>query len=73
MSRVLFTRTPPVAQISGIGKRWAASLGIWGIGAGTAALFLLSVTPIVRNGVLVDIPVLGSYYEDNTPASDKPF
>jgi len=73
MSRVLFSRTLPTAQVSTIGKRWAFSLGIWGVGAGTAALYLLSVTPIVKNGLLVKIPILGSYYEDKTPASDKPF
>jgi ubiquinol-cytochrome c reductase subunit 10 len=43
------------------------------VGAGTAALFLLSVTPVVKKGFLVNIPLLGSYYEDKTPASDKPF
>ncbi|KAF9462869.1 cytochrome b-c1 complex subunit 10 [Collybia nuda] len=54
-------------------KRWSSSLGIWGVGAGTAALFLLSVTPLVKRELLVKIPMVGSYYEDKTPASDKPF
>ncbi|KAF8894461.1 cytochrome b-c1 complex subunit 10 [Infundibulicybe gibba] len=54
-------------------KRWVPTLGIWGVGAGTAALFLLSVTPLVKRELLVKVPVLGSYYEDRTPASDKPF
>lgn len=52
------------------------SLGIWGVGAGTAALFvsrprvlrvfhnsfmfsqLLSVTPIVKNGLLIKLPIV---------------
>jgi hypothetical protein len=48
-------------------------LGVWGVGAGSAALFLLSVTPLVKREFLVKVPVLGSYYEDKTPASDKWF
>ncbi|KDQ60656.1 hypothetical protein JAAARDRAFT_31626 [Jaapia argillacea MUCL 33604] len=58
---------------SALSQRWALSLGIWGVGAGAAALLFLSVTPVVRNGLLVKLPVLGDYYEDKTPASDKPF
>ncbi|PAV23610.1 QCR10 subunit of the ubiqunol-cytochrome c oxidoreductase complex [Pyrrhoderma noxium] len=71
MSRVVYKPAPQFA-ISPI-KRWTSSLGIWGVGLGTAALFLLSVTPIVKRTFLVKVPVLGSYYEDKTPASDKPF
>jgi len=55
-----------------VGK-WVPSLGIWGVGAGTAALLLLSVTPLVKREFLTKVPVLGNYYEDKTPASDKPF
>jgi len=55
------------------GKAWTPALGIWGVGVGTAAVFLLSVTPIVKNGLLVKLPLIGSVYEDKTPASDKPF
>ncbi|KAF9791171.1 cytochrome b-c1 complex subunit 10 [Thelephora terrestris] len=73
MSRVLFSQTPPSALFSRLGKAWAPTLAIWGIGAGTAAVFLLSVTPIVKNGLLVKLPLIGSVYEDKTPASDKPF
>ncbi|KAF9648068.1 hypothetical protein BDM02DRAFT_3187434 [Thelephora ganbajun] len=73
MSRVLFSQTPPSAVFSRFGKAWVSSLGVWGIGVGTAALFLLSVTPIVKNGVLVKLPLVGGVYEDKTPASDKPF
>ncbi|KNZ75354.1 hypothetical protein J132_03564, partial [Termitomyces sp. J132] len=54
-------------------RQWFTSLGIWGVGAGTAALLLLSVTPLVKREFLVKVPVLGSYYEDKTPACDKPF
>ncbi|KAH9966411.1 ubiquinol-cytochrome-c reductase complex subunit-domain-containing protein [Russula dissimulans] len=54
-------------------KRWSGTLGIWGVGAGTALVFLLSVTPKVKNTVLLKVPLLSNYYEDDTPASDKPF
>ena len=102
-------------MISQTAKRWSGSLGVWGIGAGTALVFvrpfpqsllrsvfserkflffcqLLSVTPKVKNTLLLNIPVVchlpflafdssrvyapsqvSSYYEDKTPASDKPF
>jgi len=73
MSRVSFSHTPPSAVFSRFGKAWAPTLGVWGVGVGTAALFLLSVTPIVKDGVLVKLPLIGSVYEDKTPASDKPF
>ncbi|KAG2133855.1 ubiquinol-cytochrome-c reductase complex subunit-domain-containing protein [Suillus cothurnatus] len=73
MARVSFQPTPPTRFASTLVKRWGPTLGIWGVGAGTAALFLLSVTPVVKKGFLVNIPLLGSYYEDKTPASDKPF
>ncbi|KAH8117310.1 hypothetical protein DFH11DRAFT_1574347, partial [Phellopilus nigrolimitatus] len=33
-------------------------MGIWGVGAGTAALLLLSVTPIVKREFLVKVPVV---------------
>jgi len=54
-------------------KRWVPSLGLWGAGAGVAVAMLMSATPLFKNDVLVKIPVLGNYYEDHTPASDKPF
>lgn len=67
----LFT-TPQTA------KRWSGSLGVWGVGAGTALVFvrpspqfsyaalseppfccqLLSVTPKVKNTLLLNIPVV---------------
>jgi len=54
-------------------RPWAASATFWGVGAGIAGLYLLSVTPLVKRELLTKVPVLGSYYEDKTPASDKPF
>ncbi|KIM49274.1 hypothetical protein M413DRAFT_438452 [Hebeloma cylindrosporum] len=54
-------------------KRWVTSLGIWGVGAGATALLFLSVTPLVRRELLEKTPLLGLYYKDTTPASDKPF
>ncbi|KAF9532327.1 ubiquinol-cytochrome-c reductase complex subunit-domain-containing protein [Crepidotus variabilis] len=54
-------------------KRWASSLGIWGASLGAFGVLALSVTPLFRREVLQKVPVLGSYYEDKTPASDKPF
>ncbi|EIW85415.1 hypothetical protein CONPUDRAFT_98444 [Coniophora puteana RWD-64-598 SS2] len=73
MARLSYSRPPPYAPLVNFGKRWGPSLGIWGFGAGTAAVFLLSVTPVVKNGLLVNLPLIGSYYEDKTPACDKPF
>ncbi|RDB21304.1 hypothetical protein Hypma_011452 [Hypsizygus marmoreus] len=73
MARLVYQPQSPLNATLAVSKRWATSLGIWGVGAGTAALFLLSVTPLVKREFLVKVPVVGSYYEDKTPASDKPF
>ncbi|KAG2348499.1 hypothetical protein BDR05DRAFT_874747 [Suillus weaverae] len=73
MARVSFQPTSSARFASTLAKQWGPTLGIWGVGAGTAALFLLSVTPVVKKGLLVNVPLLGNYYEDKTPASDKPF
>ncbi|KAF5387043.1 hypothetical protein D9615_001650 [Tricholomella constricta] len=73
MTRLAYQPQSPVSAGLTATKRWATSLGIWGVGAGTAALLLLSVTPLVKREFLVKVPVLGDYYEDKTPASDKPF
>ncbi|KIM87571.1 hypothetical protein PILCRDRAFT_815129 [Piloderma croceum F 1598] len=73
MSRLQYHRTSPFSLPLNAGKPWVTSLGIWGVGVGTAALLFLSVTPIVKKGLLVNVPLLGSHYEDKTPASDKPF
>ncbi|KAH9484156.1 hypothetical protein JR316_0003636 [Psilocybe cubensis] len=71
MARLVLHRQSPIAATINVTKRWSTSLGIWGASAGAAALLLLSVTPLVRREVLEKVPVLGSYYEDKTPASDK--
>ncbi|KZT43972.1 hypothetical protein SISSUDRAFT_1124153 [Sistotremastrum suecicum HHB10207 ss-3] len=74
MSKLAFTPLPPYARlVPQASRKWVPSLGIWGAGAGTAVLFLLSVTPLVKREFLVKVPVLGSYYADKTPDSDKPF
>jgi ubiquinol-cytochrome c reductase subunit 10 len=57
----------------GTAKRWSGSATVWGVGVGTALLFLLSVTPKVKNTLLLKVPVVNNYFEDKTPASDKPF
>ncbi|KAL4268640.1 QCR10 subunit of the ubiqunol-cytochrome c oxidoreductase complex [Pleurotus pulmonarius] len=73
MARLAFSHPSPPAAALTAAKRWVPSLGVWGFGAGSAALLFLSVTPLVKREVLVKVPVLGSYFEDKTPASDKPF
>ncbi|KAH0830410.1 ubiquinol-cytochrome-c reductase complex subunit-domain-containing protein [Lanmaoa asiatica] len=73
MAHLTFQHTSPYTLGTTWLKRWTPTLGIWGAGVGTAALFVLSVTPVVKNGLLVKVPLLGSYYEDKIPASDKPF
>jgi len=70
---VAFRPTPVSTHQLNVLKRWATSLGIWGVGTGAAALYLLSVTPLVKREFLVKVPVLGNYFEDTTPASDKSF
>ncbi|KAL9714995.1 hypothetical protein Ac2012v2_001655 [Leucoagaricus gongylophorus] len=66
------TQTPLNATLTS-SRRWFTSLGIWGASASVGVLLLLSVTPLVRREVLAKVPILGSYYEDKTPDSDKPF
>ncbi|ETW85730.1 hypothetical protein HETIRDRAFT_448752 [Heterobasidion irregulare TC 32-1] len=77
MARLAFHPTPATQRLGTFtlssAKRWAGSLGFWGVGAGTAALLLLSVTPKVKNALLIKLPVIGDHYVDKTPASDKPF
>ncbi|KAL1947724.1 hypothetical protein VTO73DRAFT_13448 [Trametes versicolor] len=73
MSRVLFHAVPPQAQAQRFVRTWSTSLGLWGAGAGVTALYLLSVTPLVKRGFLTKVPVLGSYFEDKIPQCDKPF
>ncbi|KAG8930634.1 hypothetical protein FRC03_001853 [Tulasnella sp. 419] len=72
--RVLYKPRPSFLGITSVGaKGWVPSLALWGAGAGTAVALLMSATPLFKNDVLVKIPVIGSYYEDKTLASDRPF
>ncbi|THV07900.1 hypothetical protein K435DRAFT_959369 [Dendrothele bispora CBS 962.96] len=82
MAKVAFHPRTPVQSTLSVMRHWSTSLGVWGVGAGAAALLFLSVTPLVRREVLVKVPVnalnwvffqLKLYYEDKTPDSDKPF
>ncbi|KAG1858422.1 hypothetical protein DFJ58DRAFT_782174 [Suillus subalutaceus] len=52
MARVSFQPTPPARFASTLAKRWGPTLGIWG---------LLSVTPVVKKGFLVNIPLVRFY------------
>ncbi|RDX56898.1 hypothetical protein K466DRAFT_662140 [Polyporus arcularius HHB13444] len=72
-SRVQFHPVPPQKPVIKALRAWTPSLGLWGAGAGVAALYLLSVTPLVKRGFLTKLPVIGGYWEDKTPACDKPF
>ncbi|KIY43642.1 hypothetical protein FISHEDRAFT_53077 [Fistulina hepatica ATCC 64428] len=71
--RVSFQPRSPFQAAIAVSKPWYGSLAFWGVGAGSAALLFLSVTPLVKEKILVKVPVLGSYFQDKTPASDKPF
>ncbi|EAU91242.1 hypothetical protein CC1G_06877 [Coprinopsis cinerea okayama7 len=71
-SRVFIHPSPAQAALSAA-KPWTRSAGIWGFGTGAAVFLLLSVTPLVRREVLEKTPGLSWYFEDKTPASDKPF
>ncbi|KAF8905977.1 cytochrome b-c1 complex subunit 10 [Gymnopilus junonius] len=73
MAQFTLHRQTPLRATLNVTKNWTGSLGIWGASAGAAVLLFLSVTPLVKREVLQKVPVLGSYYEDKTPASDKPF
>ncbi|KAI0721655.1 ubiquinol-cytochrome-c reductase complex subunit-domain-containing protein [Cerioporus squamosus] len=73
MSRVQFHPVPPQKPVLKFFRAWTPSLTLWGAGAGVAALYLLSVTPLVKRGFLSKVPVIGGYWEDKTPATDKPF
>ncbi|KAG1759027.1 hypothetical protein EDD22DRAFT_907816 [Suillus occidentalis] len=76
MTRVSFQPTPPARFASTLARQWGPTLGIWGVGAGTAALFLLSVTPVVKKGLLLNIPLVRSYvimHIRYTDCSNPPF
>jgi len=71
--RLTYSSPSPLAQSLNATKRLGAAYGIWAFGAGAGVFLFLSVTPLVRREVLVKVPLLKNYYEDDTPASDKPF
>ncbi|ORX35363.1 cytochrome b-c1 complex subunit 10 [Kockovaella imperatae] len=48
-------------------------LVMWGFGIGVTVSLFLSSVPIFKRDVLQKVPVLGDYYTDKTPDSDKPF
>ncbi|KAJ6547068.1 hypothetical protein B0H19DRAFT_1266022 [Mycena capillaripes] len=73
LRRLRYSSPTPIAHSLNVTKRLAPTLGVWAVGAGAAALLFLSVTPLVQREVLVKVPLLKNYYEDTTPASDKPF
>ncbi|KZT57190.1 hypothetical protein CALCODRAFT_496497 [Calocera cornea HHB12733] len=54
-------------------RPWAMPLALWGVAAGTFVSMLMSTTPLFKHDVLMKVPGLKGFYEDNTPASDKPF
>ncbi|KAI0336413.1 hypothetical protein GY45DRAFT_1365941 [Cubamyces sp. BRFM 1775] len=73
MSRVVYHSVPPQQVAQRFFRAWTPSVALWGAGAGVAALYLLSVTPLVKRELLTKVPVVGDYFQDKTPASDKPF
>ncbi|KIK63623.1 hypothetical protein GYMLUDRAFT_221825 [Collybiopsis luxurians FD-317 M1] len=73
MSRVSYQPRTPLQFYSTILRNWTPSLATWGVGIGSGVLFFLSVTPLVRREVLSKVPLIKGHFEDNTPASDKPF
>ncbi|KAH9951309.1 cytochrome b-c1 complex subunit 10 [Amylocystis lapponica] len=73
MSRVVYHQVPQHKLPVQFTRRWGTSMGLWGVGAGVMVLYVLSVTPLVKRGFLSKLPVVGDYWADKTPASDKPF
>ncbi|KAJ7582615.1 hypothetical protein C8J56DRAFT_955266 [Mycena floridula] len=71
VARVTLRPTTLQQNTLALARQLSPSLAIWGVGAGSAALLLLSVTPLVKREVLSKVPVVGSYWEDKT--LDKPF
>ncbi|WVQ77486.1 hypothetical protein IAR50_007172 [Cryptococcus sp. DSM 104548] len=54
-------------------SKWGPSLVFWGAGAGTFVSLLLSEVPLFQKDILRKVPVVGQYWVDTTPDSDKPF
>ncbi|CAG8974480.1 hypothetical protein HYALB_00011630 [Hymenoscyphus albidus] len=49
------------------------TLGAFGGVAGFFALYFFSDIPRVRNDIMVKIPIIGSHFRKEIPASDNPF
>ncbi|OCH95498.1 hypothetical protein OBBRIDRAFT_788052 [Obba rivulosa] len=73
MPQVAYHPVPPTKVVNGFLRAWGPSLGLWGVGGGILVLHLLSATPLVKREVLRKVPLIGDYWEDKTPPSDKPF
>ncbi|EPT05967.1 hypothetical protein FOMPIDRAFT_1044445 [Fomitopsis schrenkii] len=73
MSRYTLYAEPEHKRVFTFVRRWGTSMGLWGAGTGILALYMLSVTPLVKREFLSKVPVVGGYWADKTPASDKPF
>ncbi|WRT70114.1 uncharacterized protein IL334_007108 [Kwoniella shivajii] len=54
-------------------SRWGTPLALWGVAAGAAVSLFLSDVPLFKKDVLIKVPVVGNYFIDKTPDSDKPF
>ncbi|KAJ3051958.1 hypothetical protein HK097_007047 [Rhizophlyctis rosea] len=50
-------------------KTTAPALAIWGAFAGTAALFFLEPTPIARNDVFKNLPLIGGWWQKKLDAA----
>ncbi|KAF8329740.1 ubiquinol-cytochrome-c reductase complex subunit-domain-containing protein [Cantharellus anzutake] len=68
-----FSLIPRAGPLPGAIRHWVPSLGIWGFGAAFAVSYFMSDVPKFRMDVLDNIPIVRSYFIDDTPASDKPF
>ncbi|WWC91825.1 uncharacterized protein L201_006772 [Kwoniella dendrophila CBS 6074] len=54
-------------------RGYTNTLVLWGGAAGFAVSLFLSDVPLFRKDVLIKVPVVGNYFIDKTPDSDKPF
>ncbi|ODQ65334.1 hypothetical protein NADFUDRAFT_51928 [Nadsonia fulvescens var. elongata DSM 6958] len=80
MSSINYSKGPSYKAIPQFGGytlastlRWTPALTYWGVGSLIGAIFLIEGIPRTRRDILQKIPVIGSYWIDNTPESDKPF
>ncbi|KAK9471259.1 ubiquinol-cytochrome-c reductase complex subunit-domain-containing protein [Dipodascopsis tothii] len=74
LGRLSYTYQPNVLGITPkIATKWVPILGVWGAGAGCAALFLLEGVPRARADILQKIPVVGKYWVRPVDPEDVPF